>query len=63
MSVNFNHTPVDDEQKALMKAYGVAYQALYDSLQILPKNTALSIAFTRLEESNMWVNKSITNNC
>jgi len=63
MPVTFNYVPVDEEKQALMNAYRLVYQNLYDSLQVLPKNRGLSIALTKLEESNMWVNKSITENC
>lgn len=61
--VTFQFVPASDEQKALMQKFRDKFEALYNELKELEANRGLSVALTKLEESNMWVNKSITNNC
>jgi hypothetical protein len=51
-----------DEQKATMQAFRDKYEALANDLTSLPQSRGLSLAFTALEESAMWVNKAITQN-
>ena len=53
-----------DEQLALMQEFREKMGAVFEELiQKLPTNRGKSIALTKFEESAMWVNKSITNNC
>lgn len=53
-----------DEQLALMTEFREKMGAVFEELiQKLPTNRGKSIALTKFEESAMWVNKSITNNC
>ena len=51
-----------EEQKELMQKFRDKYQALYEGLKELPASRGLSLALTKLEESAMWLNKSITKN-
>jgi hypothetical protein len=51
-----------DEQKATMQTFRDKYEALGNDLATLPPSRGLSLAFTALEESAMWVNKAITQN-
>lgn len=51
-----------DEQKVTMQIYRDKYEALLNEIRTLSFNRGLSIAITKLEESAMWLNKSITNN-
>jgi hypothetical protein len=51
-----------DEKSKLMHNFSNKYQALYDEMYQLSANRALSLALTKLEESAMWLNKSITEN-
>lgn len=46
-----------------MQHYRDLYEALYKELEALPSNRGRSVAMTHLEESAMWLNKGITNNC
>ena len=52
-----------DEQLATMQEFRDKFEALMLDIQKLPVNRGLSIALTKFEESAMWLNKSITNNC
>lgn len=52
-----------DEQKVTMQNFRDKMETLMLEMQTLPSNRGLSIALTKLEESAMWLNKSITNNC
>jgi hypothetical protein len=52
-----------DEQVASMQVFRDKFEALYNEIKELPMNRGLSIALTKFEESAMWLNKSITNNC
>lgn len=52
-----------EEQRALMQNFRDKYETLMLEVQTMPANRGLSLALTKLEESAMWLNKSITNNC
>lgn len=52
-----------DEQKATMQNFRDKFETLMKEMQTLPANRGLSVALTKFEESAMWLNKSITNNC
>ncbi len=52
-----------DEQVATMQNFRDKFEVLMKEMQALPANRGLSIALTKFEESAMWLNKSITNNC
>ena len=51
-----------EEQKVVMQTFRDKYEALLTDLQTLEKSRGLSLAITKLEESAMWLNKSITKN-
>jgi len=51
-----------EEQKAQMQTFRDKYEALLRDVEQLPDSRGKSIALTKLEESSMWVNKSITKN-
>ncbi len=51
-----------DEQKQVMQSFRDKYQALFEEVKMLPQSRGLSLALTKLEESAMWLNKSITKN-
>lgn len=60
----FNYVQPTDEEKALMQIYRDKFQALYDEMNSHGiTNRGMSIANTKLEESSMWLNRAITNNC
>ena len=63
MSVSFKYVIPTDEQKDMMLYFRRKYQELYDEMEKLPANRGASLARTKLEESAMWLNKSITENC
>lgn len=52
-----------DEQVATMQVFRDKFEVLFEEMKKLPENRGLSIALTKFEESAMWLNKSITNNC
>ena len=52
-----------DEQKETMQNFRDKMEVLMKEMEGLPANRGLSLALTKLEESAMWLNKSITNNC
>ncbi len=52
-----------EEQLATMQNFRDKFEALLKEMETLPSNRGLSIALTKFEESAMWLNKSITNNC
>lgn len=52
-----------EEQLVVMQAFRDKMEDLLKGMQALPANRGLSLAITKLEESAMWLNKSITNNC
>lgn len=51
-----------DEQVETMQKFRDKYEALFNELKELPASRGLSLALTKLEESAMWLNKSITKN-
>lgn len=59
----FQYVQPTDEQKATMQKFRDLYEALYKEIETLPANRGRSIAMTELEQSAMWLNKGITNNC
>lgn len=61
--VKFSYVQPTEEQKELMQSFRDKYEILYNEVSALESNRGLSIALTKLEESSMWLNKSITNNC
>ncbi len=52
-----------DEQLATMQNFRDKFETLMKEMEALPGNRGLAIALTKFEESAMWLNKSITNNC
>ena len=52
----------NDEQLATMQEFRDKMEALYADISKLPDNRGKSLALTKLEETAMWLNKSITNN-
>lgn len=51
-----------EEQLKTMQEYRDKYETLANDIKKLPKSRGLSLAFTALEESAMWLNKAITKN-
>ena len=51
-----------DEQKEVMQGFRDKYETLFKEVKALPASRGLSLALTKLEESAMWLNKSITKN-
>lgn len=51
-----------DEQLATMQNFRDKMEALYKEIETLPGSRGKSLALTKLEESNMWLNKAITEN-
>jgi len=51
-----------EEQKVLMQEFRDKYEALLNDVSKLERSRGLSLAITKLEESAMWLNKSITKN-
>lgn len=60
--VSFQYVSPTQEQIALMQVFRDKYSELYEEISKLPQSRGLSLAKTHLEESNMWLNKSITLN-
>lgn len=60
---SFQYIQPTEEQVKTMQHYRDLYEALYKELEALPSNRGRSVAMTHLEESAMWLNKGITNNC
>lgn len=58
----FQYVQPTEEQKDLMQQFRNEFTSLSNEMKKLPENRGLSIALTKLEESAMWLNKSITNN-
>ncbi len=52
-----------DEQLATMQKFREIMGEVFKEMKKLPPNRGLSIALGKFEESAMWLNKSITNNC
>ena len=52
-----------EEQKEQMQIFRDKMESLMGDMGKLSANRGLSLALTKLEESAMWLNKSITNNC
>jgi hypothetical protein len=63
MPVTFGYVQPTQAQKDLMAEFRVRFGVLYDDIKKLPANRGLALALTKLEESSMWLNKSITENC
>ena len=52
-----------EEQKVVMQEFRDKMEALLNDFKALPQNRGISLAITKLEESAMWLNKGLTNNC
>ena len=52
----------NEEQKAVMQEFRDLYETLLIQVRTLPMSRGVSLAVTKLEESAMWLNKSITQN-
>ncbi|MFA5695902.1 MAG: hypothetical protein WC917_00350 [Bacilli bacterium] len=52
-----------DEQLEAMQGFRDLFEKLFNEMKSLPENRGLTIALQKFEESAMWLNKSITNNC
>jgi hypothetical protein len=46
-----------------MQGFRDLFEKLFNEMKSLPENRGLTIALQKFEESAMWLNKSITNNC
>lgn len=58
----FQYVQPTDDQKQTMQKFRDKYDALYQEIKQLVPSRGLSLALTNLEESAMWLNKSITKN-
>ena len=58
----FQYVSPTDEQKEVMQNFRDKYDALYAEVKELPASRGLFLALTKLEESAMWLNKTITKN-
>lgn len=56
---SFEYQAPTPAQVTTLSSIRDAYKALHDTLMQLPASRERSLAITKLEESNMWVNKSI----
>jgi hypothetical protein len=52
-----------DDQLEQMQLFRDLFEGLFNEMKALPENRGLTIALQKFEESAMWLNKSITNNC
>jgi len=60
--VTLQYVSLTEEQKELMQKFRDEYEALYNKVAKLSKSRELSLALTNLEQSAMWLDKSITQN-
>ena len=60
--MTFNYVQLTEDQIKVMQELREQYAALYEKLEGLEPSRGLSLAKTKLEESNMWINKAITKN-
>jgi hypothetical protein len=60
--MTFQYVAPTQDQLILMEQFRAEYQVLCNNLQKLAPSRGLSLALTKLEESAMWLNKSITKN-
>lgn len=51
-----------DEQIAQMQVFRDKFEKLCEEIKALPQSRGTSLAITNLEQSAMWLNKSLTNN-
>lgn len=59
----FQYVQPTDAQKELMQRYRDLYENLAEELKKdVSESRGLSLALTKLEESDMWLNKAITQN-
>lgn len=60
----FQYVKPTEDQLALMQEFRDKMETLYEEMvQKVPTNRGKSIALTKFEESAMWLNKAITENC
>ena len=52
-----------EAQLAEMQKFRDMFETLFNEMKRLPENRGLKLALTKFEESAMWLNKSITENC
>lgn len=60
--LTFQYIKPTDEQMTTMQLFRDKYEALFNEIKVLPPSRGLSLAITKLEESAMWLNKSIIQN-
>ncbi|MBA3679094.1 hypothetical protein H0W80_02800 [Candidatus Saccharibacteria bacterium] len=60
--MTMQYVKATDEQVEQMQGFRDKYEALLTELQELPGSRGLSLAITNLEQSAMWLNKSLTKN-
>lgn len=60
--MTFDYVQPTEEQIEAMQVLRKAYAELYTKVEALEPSRGRSLALTKLEESNMWVNKAITHN-
>lgn len=52
-----------EEQLAVMQSFRDKFESLFNEMKELPTNRGIALALTKFEESAMWLNKGLTNNC
>lgn len=60
--VTLQYKQPTEEQLVTMQIFRDKMDALYNEIKALPTSRGLSLSLTKLEESAMWLNKSITQN-
>lgn len=58
------YVQASEVQEEIMENFRNKFEVFYQEIKdVVPENRARSLALTKLEESAMWLNKAITNNC
>lgn len=58
----FQYKQPTEEQVQLMQKFRDMFESLHNEIKELNPSRGLSLSLTKLEESAMWLNKSITLN-
>jgi len=61
--MSFQYVKPDEDQMQMMQKYRDKFEALAAEIELdLPKSRGLSLAMRKLEETALWLNKTITRN-
>jgi hypothetical protein len=64
--MTFQYAQPTEDQKQAMQHFRDEYEKLsteIKNMQEISPNRGFALALTKLEESAMWLNKALTNNC